>query len=223
MSKIIKLYTLNVCSISHVNYVLGSQVSKSGKLGILKLSLECQFPQLLHMQQALSILINVWLMFLLPYSFKFGETLKNQISIPAFPQGKFEENLCCQLFIPSLHSFFSLCLCISWALHKCWYSGCGARSTHPLFTILDLLFVDQLLLVHMLFKSYFSTMIIELYWVVSMIFRIILEMKITRGINEKYDLPGNLTLLGKGNIWMFNMDEIWCHTWNWILSKPYYF
>lgn len=41
MSKIIKLYTLNVCSISHVNYVLGSQVSKSGKLGILKLSLEC--------------------------------------------------------------------------------------------------------------------------------------------------------------------------------------
>lgn len=38
----------------------------------------------------------------------------------------------------------------------------GARSVNPLFTILNLLFVDQLLLVHKLFKSYFSTMIIEL-------------------------------------------------------------
>lgn len=41
-----------------------------------------------------------------------------------------------------------------------------------------------------------------------MILRMVLEMKIIRGINEKYDLQSNLTLLRKRNIWMFDIDGI---------------
>ena len=37
-----------------------------------------------------------------------------------------------------------------------------ARSDNAVFTVTDLLFVDQLLLFHVLFERYFSTMIIEL-------------------------------------------------------------